>query len=75
MSERDMDHGVASKGFVCQNLEEHPTEVLMLSGPHDGVVCPECGRTAGGPDMEIPYTDPRGRNDRQEAAEGTEDVE
>lgn len=52
------DHGVASiGGLVCQNFEEHDEEVKMQSGPYDGLICPECGRAAGGPDTEIPYID------------------
>lgn len=57
------DCGVAASGYVCQNEPEHPDdqpEVEMVSsGPGEGgVVCPECGRMAGGPDDEIPYGDP-----------------
>lgn len=55
------DTGVAATGYVCQNFPEHPgEEVDMVSaGPGEGgVVCPECGRMAAGPDDEIPYGDP-----------------
>jgi len=53
------DCGVApAAGLVCQNFEAHDEEITMVSGPHAGVRCPECGRMAGGPDEEIPYIDP-----------------
>ena len=56
------DCGVAATGYICQNFPEHPDdqpEVEMVSaGPSPGVVCPECGRMAAGPDDEIPYGDP-----------------
>lgn len=55
------DLGVAVKGHVCQNFEAHPDEeVKMRSGPYVGVVCPECGRAAGGGDgaLDVPYVDP-----------------
>jgi len=50
-------------GYVCQNEPDHPDdqpEVEMVSaGPgENGVICPECGRMAAGPDDEIPYGDP-----------------
>lgn len=57
------DSGVAAAGgLVCQNFEEHPDEeVKMQSGPFDGVMCPECGRMAGGgPPLDIPYVDEPG---------------
>lgn len=52
------DHGVAADTLYCQNLAEHDQEVEMVSGPYDGVRCPECGRMAGGGDpLDIPYVD------------------
>lgn len=57
------DLGVAVKGHVCQNFEAHPDEeVKMRSGPYVGVICPECGRAAGGGDgaLDVPYVDPEG---------------
>lgn len=52
------DLGVAATGYVCQNFPAHPGEEIdMISGPYNGVACPECGRHAGGPDDEIPFSD------------------
>jgi hypothetical protein len=54
------DWGVGAKGgLVCQNYAEHDgrEEVEMTDGPYDGVMCPECGRMAGGDGLEIPYVD------------------
>lgn len=55
------DAGVAATGHICQNFEDHPgaEPEMVSSGPGgSGVICPECGRMAGGPDDEIPYGDP-----------------
>ncbi len=56
------DSGVAAPGgLVCQNFDVHDEEVKMVSGPYDGVQCPECGRMAGGgPPLDIPYVDEPG---------------
>ncbi|WP_395166321.1 hypothetical protein [Natrinema pallidum] len=56
------DSGVAAaNGLVCQNFDVHDEEVKMVSGPYDGVQCPECGRMAGGsPPLDIPYVDEPG---------------
>ena len=53
------DSGVAAVGgLVCQNFPAHDKEVKMVSGPYEGVICPECGRAAGGGSpLEIPYVD------------------
>lgn len=55
------DAGVAATGYICQNFPAHPGEEpeMVSSGPGEGgVICPECGRMAAGPDDEIPYGDP-----------------
>jgi hypothetical protein len=67
MSDTDTDgtdRGVAAENFYCQNFEEHPDkEPKMRSGPFDGVMCPECGRMAGGgPPLDIPFVDGEGRS-------------
>jgi len=53
------DAGVAAVGgLVCQNFEEHDEEIKMQDGPYTGVMCPECGRMAGGGSpLDIPYVD------------------
>lgn len=55
------DAGVAAAGYVCQNFPEHPgeePEMVSAGAGEGGVICPECGRMAAGPDDEIPYGDP-----------------
>lgn len=53
------DLGVAppAGSWVCQNFQAHPgEEVDMETGPHDGQVCPSCGRAVP-TDHEFPYDD------------------
>lgn len=60
------DLGVAATGYICQNEPEHPIDQPEVEMVNDTtcVVCPECGRRAGGPDDEIPYGDPEERDHR-----------
>lgn len=63
------DYGVSAVGgYVCQNFRAHDEEVEMVSGPFDGVICPECGRATGGPDFDVPFTDDGPRNGRSVGA-------
>jgi len=57
-----VDRGVGAKRLYCQNFEVHPDEEpKMESGAYDGVMCPECGRMAGGgAPLDIPYVDEPG---------------
>lgn len=59
MASESVDIGVAVTGYICQNFPAHPSEEIeMVSAGEEGLVCPECGRMAGGPDDYIPFGDP-----------------